>query len=435
MPFSDDAAILQDLNIQSVLDFNSFLQSVQPVLTEQAGFRSVETSDVVDPAELKGLTTTEKQRISTTLDTLKRIQAGETQFTEKGTGRGIQVDPNNKIAFYHPGWTGLEAVVDYTPQVNAMQDIVESTVRKAKGEFTYDPSTATLQRTTTKLEKTPERQAMEDRFKALSEVELTSLEEQAKYLQSPEYQESLQKQRELEASQQEILGLQTERQRKALAGELEPSDALQTKIQEQYEQFKEAQGRRGNVILGDTLETATAKGTAAEQSLGRFQTTAESLREQERQAIISGENPLLQQGLALSSGLTGAAGQIGLMGQFLGATPAARGALPQAADTGQLSNLFLGAQQPHQLQQQILLQQQMQAQQASAASKQRQSGLLGAGIGALGSIAGGVLGSFGGPAGTMIGSQLGGQLARQLAPQVGSQRTGSTLFPGQQLHY
>ncbi len=73
-----------------------------------------------------------------------------------------------------------------------------------------------------------------------------------------------------------------ERQRKALAGELPLTEAGQQQKAEEFRAFKERMARAGNIITGDTPETATAVTTSGIQGLRAFTSRFGLLEEAER---------------------------------------------------------------------------------------------------------------------------------------------------------
>jgi hypothetical protein len=223
---------------------------------------------------------------------------------------------------------------------------------------------------------------VKDFTKELGQIEtkITTVREFAK---SPELLEQEAIQRESLARQRELTQSILERQIAAQRGETELSPAREQQRQEEFETFKEAQARAGRIILGETPEEAVAKGTAAEQSLRRFQNQLEASRLAEREAVI------------------------GQAGQAFGAAQLAGGLAPGFFQPATLPTQpsLLGLQslqtalQPFQFQQQMALQAAMLEEQKAASGRSARSGLLGAGIGAGGAIVGGALG---GPLGAAL---------------------------------
>lgn len=70
--------------------------------------------------------------------------------------------------------------------------------------------------------------------------------------------------------------------------------------------------------------------------------------------------------------------------------------------------------------------------QAAAQNQANQNALLGAGIGAVGTIGGAAIGSLAGPMGTMAGSSLGGMLSKSVMPSGGFSATTSAPLAVQQ---
>ena len=104
-----------------------------------------------------------------------------------------------------------------------------------------------------------------------------------------------------ELKQEEISGLQQERQLLALKGELPLTEAFTQQKKSQFEQFKEAQARQGNIITGDTPEEAVAQSSPGIQALRQFRERFGMLEEAQRRGEIqSGTANLLatQQGMA-----------------------------------------------------------------------------------------------------------------------------------------
>lgn len=242
----------------------------------------------------------------------------------------------------------------------------------------------------TGLEKTPERLAEEARLQRVRDIEGQTLEAQLGLFQQQLQDIEAQRPALLQAQEQAGLISQAagEQIQRALAGEIPASAALERQKQEQFEQLKEREGRRGNIILGATPEEATAKGTAAQQSLSRFRERFGILEQQERQAIIGQQLPLFQAGLGQLTGM----GQLGFQagpqpGAITATAPGISGLLPSAL-TGQALTTIA----PIQQQQRMLELQAAQIEEAREASRRRgKSALLGAGIGAFGSLAGGAL--------------------------------------------
>jgi hypothetical protein len=201
--------------------------------------------------------------------------------------------------------------------------------------------------------------------------------------------------KEFQQQQRRILTLQAERQEKALRGELPLSEALQEQKKREFQQFKEGQARIGNIVVGDTLEEAAAKGTGAQSALESFRTRVAQVEGAERRGEIFAGGQLFQ----------GALGQVPTLG------PGFAGTIPQIASPFGLQSAVM-ASQPFFQQQQLDVQRAQIAAQMQAQQRGSSSGLWGAGIGALGTIGGAALGSMFLPgAGTMVGATAGSQFA------------------------
>lgn len=248
----------------------------------------------------------------------------------------------------------------------------------------------------TVLGATPERQAQEARLSQLQEqttglfeTQLGQLQRQLEEQQSPGAIAAREQQRTLEEQFRGVVGQQLERQQAALAGELPVSEALKRQEQQAFEQFKDAQGRAGNIILGDTPAEAAARGTGAQNALSRFKERFELAKERERTGIIQGEAGISQAGL-------GQVSQIGLQGLLPGqlptpgisplaaAQPGFTGAIPSL--TSQFPGLFGGvsqALQPFQFGQNLQFQ-------AASQQSANEAAIKAAKYQAFGSIAGGL---------------------------------------------
>jgi hypothetical protein len=260
----------------------------------------------------------------------------------------------------------------------------------------------------TKFEKTQDRLDLEKRFKSLQDNELKSLEEQVNYWNSDAGKSLLDQQRQNVASQSKLSAAQLQRQQDALDGKIGTSDILSKQIKDQFNVFKEAQARNGNVIMGDDLDSAVAKGSAAQTALGVFQDNAKAAIQREKEAVIQGEGNITQSGLNLSSGLTAGALQFGGPGPFTANSPAYTQATPGAPQYAPLSGMTASAAQPYQFQNQL----QFNYDQLAASRKKSgsgMSGLIGAGIGAgIGGLLAAPTGGMSIPMGMALGSQFGG---------------------------
>lgn len=87
---------------------------------------------------------------------------------------------------------------------------------------------------------------------------------------------------ELQRKQYDITSLELDRQQRALRGELPVTEALTQQKKKEFEIFKEAQARQGNIITGDTPEEAVAQSTSGIQSLRQFRERYGVLEEAQR---------------------------------------------------------------------------------------------------------------------------------------------------------
>lgn len=106
-----------------------------------------------------------------------------------------------------------------------------------------------------------------------------------------------------EIKQQEIIGLQQERQVRGLKGEIPVSEATSQRKSEEFRSFKEAMSRAGNPITGDTPETATSQTTAGIQSLSAFKKRWGLLEEAERRGELTAGTSALLSTLGTTAGL------------------------------------------------------------------------------------------------------------------------------------
>lgn len=147
-------------------------------------------------------------------------------------------------------------------------------------------------------------------------------------------QGALDAQRALVASQTKIGQESADRYEKALNGTLPVSEALTQQKAKDFQLFKEAQSRAGNIITGESPETASASSTAGITSLDAFQKQYKLLEDQERQGA-----------LAPPGTFVGTSPTLGLYGQSVASGPGA-----QASGYGSIASLYGQAQQPYQFQ-------------------------------------------------------------------------------------
>jgi len=271
----------------------------------------------------------------------------------------------------------------------------------------------------TAYEKTPERLAQEEQAKRFEQLQATQYERQLELMSKQ--LETLESQQEAYAQQQaralEVQEEYAKRQLEALRGEVEPSEFYKQTEKQEIEKLKELAGRKGTKITGTTLEELTADSTIGQAMVRQLQERLGIQKQQEVQARILGETPLYQTGLAQLGGIQQQAyAPYPQVGPFAAMAPGIAGTLPPAVTGAGIQAATMAA-QPFQFQQQLAFQQQQIAQQQAEAERARKSGLLGAGIGAAGSIIGATLGSIMLPGpGTLAGAYLGSTAGKMIMP-------------------
>lgn len=303
MGFSTDEQLLNSITLESALEYRDYIKQLKPLLLQEAGY--IET-----PGKNLGF---------------KGAQDAADQIINRGFSAGQSViDIANRLGV---SASDIQAVEKLVGEYNA-----PATDYARKIEIDKQIQGMTSSRTG--FEKTPEAKALEERFKKLEEQQLSLTE------------------------------AQLARQTKALKGEMPNSDTLMKSIQSDFQKFKEAQARAGNIIMGDDPLTAVAKGTAATEALQAFQDNATQAKEREIQSIIS-ETPFAYGGFELSQGSAGKRAY----------------ALPNAPDYGGMSSMALSSYQPFQFNRQMDFQQQQLQNSNSQAKKNRQSQLLAGALG------------------------------------------------------
>ncbi len=439
MGFTTDESLLNGINLDTITEYQDFLKQIQPILLGESGYQSIDYN-LSDEERLGKLARQPRERVQL----LDRVLPGY-QSELARIKQSEEANPDQKGIKHNIFIPELEAAGIKGSDVKTVAGL-EAEIKRLQDERVNLFSTSPV--TGKRLEKTPERKALEERLKKLQNLELKQVEEEANYLESPEYKETIKKQQEIqrqlqdlaltqakqqassaaeraevEKRQRELTLARAERQRKALAGEIPLSDGLKRELQEQFNALKETEARRGNAILGEDPFTATAKGTAANEALKRFQSVAQTMRQNELNRIIEGEGPLFSNDVQLSSGLGMSSpylnqtpqqfvqGSLPMIGQLTQGTTAFQRPLPQNAGFEALSGLSLSAQQPFQFNREMEFRQQQADMERRNAARNRRSGRLGA----IGSLAGGGAGlalSAGNPMMGMFGSQLGGGMGQ-----------------------
>jgi hypothetical protein len=384
MSFTDDETLLNNINLDSISQYKQFIDELKPLMLDQSGY-----SEVTDPKFAEGLTPLQAKldRYNQRLDEIPKQLAA---LADKGT----------------ENWTDSD-----TSLYNALnKETSDITDPNNGGLVKINQQIAAYKSNTPqkRLDKTPERAALEKRFNSLQDAELSALEEQVNYYNSDEGKKLLDNQRKNVASQSALSAAQLQRQQDALDGKIGVSDVLSKQIQDQFNTFKEAQARNGNVIMGDSLDSAVAKGSSAQEALRAFQDNAKAAVQREKEAVIQGEGGITQQGLNLSSGLTAGSLQFGSPGSFTGRDPVYNNAMPGAPNYAGVSGMTASAAQPYQFQNQLQFNYDQLAAQRRGSGSGR-SGLIGSMAGAgIGGLLAAPTGGMSIPMGMMLGSQFGG---------------------------
>lgn len=395
MAFTNDESVLKGINLDMIQQYYDSINQLRPILLDESGYvektREISFEDALKkaPKAVQDNYNEYGRLLKSRSEILNQIDSGTRQGSVDGAS--FYVGPNGQIVVEEAGFgKGVFSRDTFNQNLMDLKSQQDDLVRGITTTEKY-------------LDKTDEKKSLEQRFKALESAQLSALEEQLSYLNSPEYKGQVSKQRELERKQQDIAAAQADRRAKALAGEIGVSDVLGKRLQDEFTQFKESQARAGNIILGDTLEEAVGKGTASNQALERFKNNADMRIQAERDAIIQGETPFFFQDLATSGANTYGAGNVS-PGSFVG------GAYNFASGAPGMPNYLAGSQgalsglQPYQFDAQLQLQRDMFNAQRRGGSSGRSGligGLAGAGLGA----------AFAAPTGGMsmlAGAQLGG---------------------------
>lgn len=359
MGFSTDETLLNSINLDSINQYRQFIDQIRPILMQEAGYEEVDS--MKSAGYSKGNEVFERVRATGYYD-------GKLDQGNAARQLGVSQSEFDKLQKLGKEYYNLEQRPVSRDMINSKNKEVAKLAKETFGRLdAINKEVSSFQIGTKTLQKTAAQLAKEKEFAALQDQQLA------------------------------ITKAQADRQQKALAGEIETSPILQKQIQDEFNTFKENQARAGNVIMGDNIDNATGKGSAAIESLRAFKDNATAAKQREIQSIIQGETPLYYGGL-------------GLAGNVRTAAPN----LPY----GGLSSMSLSGMQPFQFDRQMNWNQQM-AQMGSKSSSGK-SGLLGSlggsalGIGAAamfpgtlgltGALQGAQLGSlFGGGAGTLFG--------------------------------
>jgi len=403
MAFTNDQSVLNGINMDVINQYQQYMNALQPLLLDQSGYKKTLSETNISEATKSKLAVSQKD-----LDIYNRGRANQLTTPEE-TAQFSQI-----VQKYYGGspqnsnqWNDADANI--RNQLSQQIGVLQNQAENEKVGF----------------ELTPEAKANQEAYKSLAATQLQQLQDQATYLNSPEYKAQLQQQQEIANLQQKnTLALQ-KRQADALAGNIKTSPVLQKQINDNFQQFKEAQAKAGNIILGDSIENAVGKGSAATESLAAFQANADALKQQEIDNIINTGTGLSINSAQASSGLFSGL-NLGNTGQFASTTFNQAYGTPQSPNYSGLSQLALAGQQPYQFDQQLYLQQQQMNNAIAQQNASRKSGLLSGGLQLAGTIGGAIIG---GPAGAAVGGQLGSIVGGQGGSMNYSPQFGQTWSP------
>lgn len=395
MGFSPDENLLNGINLDSITEMYDFMKQLRPILLGEEGYKQVTTSTGLgkNTSELNEIINQRSAGVPES-EIAKQLGVSLTEFKRIDS----RLRENN--ALYDKGQR-LREQAERQRDPNRKKEMMDQAVAIFEQSNAIAQEIQNFQVSKTSLEKTDDRKSIESRFKALQDKELARLEEEVAFWESGEGKNLRDQQRGLVSQQNELLKKQLERQDKAVSStDIPVSEVLKKQIQDEFNRFKEAQARNGNVILGDDPTTAVAKGSAAQQALGVFQDNSKAAIQREREAVIQGEGALVQNGLNLSSGLTSGMLDFAQPGMFAGEAYRRSTSLPTQPNFGAVPGITGSAMQPYQFQNQLQFNyDQLRSQRRGGSGK---SGL----FGALGGAA--IGGLVGGPMGASVGSQLGG---------------------------
>ena len=239
---------------------------------------------------------------------------------------------------------------------------------------------------------------------------------------------------QLETTSDQIGLQEAQRLQDALAGNLDPSNAILNQEKKEFEKLKEAAGQRGIKLEGNDLYSATSQSTAGNQLLNDLRSNFAARRDTERQNIINQatsanlnrlgfglnqQNQRYNQAQGVRTDPSQAT--LGFMRESQSYSPA------NLTDYyANLNNQYLAYANPYANQRMAeygatadtnMYNNQLQNAQitgnynAALQNYQNQQNRRNSIFGAIGTIGGGIAGAYlGGPAGAMVGSQAGNQL-------------------------
>lgn len=360
MAFTQDESIMNGINLDLINQYQQQLSALQPLMLEQSGYR-------------KTLSDTNIRQ-----ETKDKLSSYEKQLDIYNRGRANQLKtPEEQKAFADI----LPAFGVGSPGSSSQWDAADGAIRTQLNEkITQYKNQMNNERVG--YEMTDEAKASQDAYKKLAATQLQQLQQQAEYLNSPEYKAQVAQQQQIADKQQKNTLAMMQRQQDALDGKIGTSPVLKKQIDDSFLQFKEAQNRAGNVVLGDTLENAVGKGSAATEALAKFQDNVAALKQREVEAIVN-QTPLALASADASSQLFGGL-NLGNTGQYASTSFNQAYGTPQMPNYSGLSQLTLAGQQPFQNQAMMYMQQQQLQQQQGGGSGASGliGGVLGAGLGA-----------------------------------------------------
>lgn len=380
MAFTQEESVMNGINLDLINQYQQQIMALQPLMLEQSGYKKTLSDTNIRQETRDKLTGYEKQ-----LDLYNRYRAGKgapqdaAEFNSILSTNGVGTPTNGKQ------WDNAD---------NVIRQLLGEKINQYKNQMTNER---------VGYEMTDEAKANQDSYKKLAQTQLQQLQQQAEYLNSPEYKAQVAQQQQIADRQQKNTLAMIQRQQDALDGKIGTSPVLKKQIDDSFLQFKEAQNRAGNIVLGDSLENAVGKGSAATEALAKFQDNVAALKQREVEAIVN-QTPLTLASADASSQLFGGM-NLGNTGQYASTTFNQAYGTPQMPNYSGLSQLTLAGQQPYQNQAALYMQQQQMQQQMDMQNRANKSGLL-SGAMQLGGMLGGAM--LGGPMGASFGGQLGG---------------------------
>lgn len=394
MAFTNDQSNLNSMNLDLINQYMQSINALQPLMLQQSGYQKVTSPDNISQK---------------TSDSLKQAQADLALFNKGVAGQKLTADESAQYLKVINQYSGYSRW-DNSNQWGDARDKTTTGINQAINNLQNQSNNEQVG-----YQLTPEAKANQDAYKQLASTQLKQLQDQATYLNSDAYKAQVAQQQQISDLQQKnTLALQQKAQ-DALSGNYETSPILKKQISDSFQQFKDAQAKAGNIILGDSIDNAVGKGSAATESLAAFQNNVNASKQNEINAVINQQIPLSMSGAQASSALLGGL-NLNNTGQYASTTFNQAYGTPAQPNYSGLSQMTLAAQQPYQFDQQLYMQQQQMNAAQQAQTMANRSGLLSGGMQLAGTIGGAFLG---GPMGAGIGSQVGGQLGGSTALPYG----------------